>query len=159
MSRLSENCFSCQVLNFHKVAEPLTLECEYPTCLAGERGNTCIIANQHIGNEINLEFRWTATFDCIEFLHTNMSYFPNQVFQEFPSVYRLALNSNDLKVWRRSYLKGALNLEELYINNNPVTQFDDDAFDEAPNLRLLYINGTRIKMFFSFFQRSDGDNR
>lgn len=124
------------------IAGLVYLNCDYPWCLVGEDCNTCYISNQHIGNETALKFKWTASFTCMTFESTEMSYFPNQVFKEFPTVFRLTLISNGLSVWKRSYLEGAVNLKELFIYNNPISQFEDDAFDEAPNLRIVSINGT-----------------
>lgn len=144
--------YSSGSITLEPALEP-AFECTYPRCLVDEARSICHIRNEHIGDETNIKFNVDATLSCIDFPATNMSSFPNQVFETFPNqlfetfpdLLRVTLDSNGLKVWKRSFLKDANCLTHLGIYRNPISYFESSSFSRASNLKELNITESEIK--------------
>lgn len=122
----------------------------------------CFIENQNVKNSANVTIdpygvdgvdeNVTDVFIVDTILPNSI---PEKIFTTFPNVNFLQLRKNGLMVWKSEYLAGASNLRRLEIDQNPITHFDEDAFNEVPILSTLWITHTKMttlnsQMFSAF---------
>lgn len=86
----------------------------------------------------------------VEFLSSNISHIPAQVFRKFPNLEYLNVNNAGLKTFPE--LPHAMELRVLLANNNQISKFDPLTFEYAKNLMILsfrknQINSIDVKAF------------
>lgn len=101
---------------------------------------------------------------------SNLKNFPKTIFETFPHLEAVTLNSANIKhltpttfekalnlkdlhlklnkimKLTKSLFKNAEKLEQLDLSGNEISTIEDDAFDGLKNLRTLKLNGNRLKM-------------
>lgn len=100
---------------------------------------------------------------------SNLKNFPKKIFETFPHLEAVTLNSANIKhltpvtfekasnlkdlhlklnkimKLSKSLFKSATKLEQLDLSGNEISTIEDDAFDGLKNLRTLKLNGNRLK--------------
>lgn len=140
--------------------------------------STCYIRTPIIlmdGDELNIapgENAFMVTrFETVP--HLNLSIFPQQILQRFPSVKavtltlanirelnqesfrnatdleNLNLNGNNLTVLPNALFKNAPKLVELILSDNQIAEIEDGAFSGLAQLQTLKLNGNRLKVLRS----------
>lgn len=71
------------------------------------------------------------------FHNSNVDKIPVEIFSKFSNIKILDAQSSHLRVFDRSSLKGARNLEELHLYGNSIKRLEADTFSEAGNLKYI----------------------
>jgi Leucine-rich repeat (LRR) protein len=69
---------------------------------------------------------------------------PSGIFESFSNLSNLVLRENELVEWKAEYLTGGEKLQFLYVTENLITHLSGDAFDNAPNLRVIAFTHNKI---------------
>lgn len=128
------------------------LKCDFDTHTNDEYA--CKIVNQDFERDFNVTFKTKhGLFNLLTnnddvkqvfFDRTKMSHVPNQIFVIFPNLQSIYFEKNNLKQWKKDYLKGATKLKSVYIFENEIETFNDDAFEEVSQLESLWIKKNKI---------------
>ena len=78
----------------------------------------------------------------VEFLSSNISHIPNQVFRKFPNLEFLSVNGVGLRTFPE--LPHAMELKTILANNNQISKFDANTFEYAKNLMILSFRKNQI---------------
>ena len=129
-------------------------KCEFTNEYSPMLGNvyTCKIKNVVLHNE-NEKFTVTGTHPSkgrkdlgvkfLEFITSNLSYIPEQVFKKFPNLEYLNANNVGLKSFRA--LTNAVDLKVVLANNNQLSKLNANVFCVATNLGRLSLRKNQIQ--------------
>lgn len=121
-------------------------KCEFSNEYSPMLGNvyTCKIRNAVLHGESE-KFTVTGTHPSkgrkdlgvkfIEFVTSNISHLPEQIFRKFPNLEYLSANGVGLGSYKPA--KGAPDLKVILLNNNLITQLESNAFGISTNLVAL----------------------
>lgn len=117
-----------------------------------------IDTTEHVPPKINSEVEQ----NIIESTKLSRIIIFNEIFKTFPNLDSLQQRDNDLREWKRDFLKGASKLLWLQMWDNPIENFEDDAFAEIPHLEVLWIVNSKITAInsnmFQYFSKLNSLN-
>lgn len=117
-----------------------------------------IDTTEHVPPKTNSDVEQTI-IESTKLLHIKIFH---EVFKTFLNIDSLQLKDNDLREWKREFLKGASKLIWLQMWNNPIENFGDDAFAEVPKLEVLWIINSKITTInsnmFEYFSKLNSLN-
>lgn len=112
----------------------------------------CFLENQKVVGAQDVTIELSGNFKVkpndIKRLYLINTALPNEIpgvfYITFPNLWLLSLKNTSLTEWKGEYLKGATQLKVLYIVDNQIETFDEEAFAEVPRLEELWIENSKI---------------
>lgn len=107
-----------------------------------------IIFSNNLFESIPKCFKILEHIECIEF-DNNLLKSVGNVFHYLPTLKTLSLNSNKIvDFFTKNQAKQMNNLENLYLNDNPIKKIDLEVFDYFNSLKNLYLNNVKLEEDF-----------